>query len=150
MLERDALIRLCRARDRLRGDLEDPLTVDGIAAEAGMSTSHFIRRFAAVFGETPHQVRIRARLDRAKELLAAGERSVTDVCMEVGFSSLGSFSDSFARRVGVAPSVYGGGNRSVVTDSGATIPAVPGCFGLMCGVDGSAIFEKQSLPTEAD
>jgi AraC-like DNA-binding protein len=149
MLERDALTRLCHARDRLRRDLEDPLTVEGIAAEAGMSTSHFIRRFAAVFGETPHQIRIRARLERAKELLAAGERSVTDVCMEVGFSSLGSFSDSFARRVGVAPSAYGG-KRSNGRSSGAARPAVPGCFGLMCGVDGGAIFEKQSVRAEAD
>ena len=71
-----------------------------------MSPYQFIRRFCAVFGETPHQFRIGARLDRAKQLLAVSDYSVTDVCMEVGFSSLGSFSDLFARRVGVAPSAF--------------------------------------------
>ena len=74
--------------------------------DAAVSPFHFIRQFQALFGETPHQYRIRARLERAKDLLESSDYSVTDVCMEVGFSSLGSFSDLFARRVGMAPSVY--------------------------------------------
>jgi len=69
-----------------------------------MSPFHFIRQFEAVFGATPHQFRIQTRLDRAKQLLALSDYSVTDVCLEVGFSSLGSFSDLFARRVGAPPS----------------------------------------------
>src|SRR6185503_13036701 len=100
------LSRLCRARDRLREMDGEPLTIDAVAREAAVSPFHFIRQFQALFGETPHQYRIRARLERAKELLASSDYSVTDVCMEVGFSSLGSFSDLFARRVGMPPSVY--------------------------------------------
>lgn len=69
-----------------------------------MSPFRFIRRFHAVFGSTPHQFRIDTRLNRAKVLLAGRDLSVTDVCLEVGFTSLGTFSDLFARRVGAPPS----------------------------------------------
>jgi AraC-like DNA-binding protein len=97
--------RLCVARDRLRErDARVPLA--RVAREARLSTGELIRRFAALFGETPHQYRLRERLDRAKRLLARSERSVTEVCMDVGFSSVGSFSAWFARRVGHAPSAY--------------------------------------------
>jgi AraC-like DNA-binding protein len=75
---------------------------------ARWGTRHFtfIRQFEALFGVTPHQYRIQARLDLAKQLLASGQYSVTDVCMEIGFSSLGSFITLFAQRVGEAPSAY--------------------------------------------
>ena len=96
--------RLWVARERLRSTERVPLA--HVAREAGLSTGELIRRFAALFGETPHQYRLRERLDRAKRLLACGERSVTDVCMDVGFSSVGSFSAWFARCVGLAPSAY--------------------------------------------
>ena len=129
MLNRDLLARLCRARELLRDVEDDRLSVAQIARESGMSAFQFIRTFDAVFGVTPHQFRIEARLDRAKDLLAPGDRSVTEVCMEVGFSSLGSFSDQFARRVGVAPSRYRGTPR----------PA-PGCLTLMA--EAFAISEK--------
>ena len=89
-----------------------------------ISPFHFIRQFEAVFGVTPHQYRIDARLDAAKRLLAAGQHSVTDVCMEVGFSSLGSFSALFTRRVGEAPSAY----RQRVR---AKADLTPGCLSLM-------------------
>lgn len=97
-----------------------------------MSPFHFIRQFQAVFGETPHQYRIQARLDRAKYLLAVTDASVTDVCMDVGFSSLGSFSDWFARRVGSAPSLYRQRVRSEMTTPGV-LPEThtPGCLTLM-------------------
>jgi AraC-like DNA-binding protein len=111
VLNRELLARLCRARELLRDVEDERLSVAQIARECGMSTFQFIRTFSAVFGFTPHQFRIEARLDRAKDLLAAGDRSVTDVCMEIGFSSLGSFSDQFARRVGTAPSRYRGTPR---------------------------------------
>jgi AraC-like DNA-binding protein len=71
-----------------------------------MSRYHFVRRFRDAFGATPHQYLMRIRLDRARKLLTADAASVTDVCMDVGFSSLGSFSTLFARRVGVPPSSY--------------------------------------------
>ena len=128
------LVRLCRARDMLR-EIQDPkLSLREVAREAALSPYHFIRVFKAVFGETPHQVRIGARLDRARHLLSVGEQSVTDVCIEVGFSSLGTFSSLFARRVGSPPSVYRQRVRSMVQVPG-TIPRqlIPGCLSLMCG-----------------
>src|SRR5258706_9553225 len=106
MLTNDAFVRLCRARDMLREVDEGPLTIDDVAREAAMSPFHFIRQFSALFGETPHQWRIQARLDRARHPLALRDRSVTDGCMEVGFSSPGSFSALFARPVGTAPSPH--------------------------------------------
>jgi AraC-like DNA-binding protein len=142
MLTRSELTRLCRARDMLRETVEEPLSIRDVAREAAISPFHFIRRFQAVFGETPHQFRIQARLERAKHLLALSDYSVTDVCMEVGFESLGSFSDLFARRVGVAPSVYRRQIRSIVSVPEMLPRALyPGCLTLMGAA--FAIFEKQ-------
>lgn len=145
VLGHDLRVRLGRARDRLRGvDAPSP-SVAELAREARMSPFQFIRLFAAVFGDTPHQHRIAARLERARQLLARGEHSVTEVCVEVGFSSLGSFSDLFTRRVGVAPSVYRRRARATVQAPGMVPPAlIPGCFLLMCGPAGLqlAISEK--------
>ena len=134
MLHKEALFRLCRARDMLR-ELEDPaLSVRQVAACTGMSVHHFIRLFSAVFGETPHQYRTNGRLERARHLLTISDRSITDVCMDVGFSSLGSFSQLFSRRVGLSPSAYRRRFRPLVRVPGRLPPElVPGCFGLMCG-----------------
>jgi AraC-like DNA-binding protein len=132
MLTNDAFLRLCRARDMLREADDGPLTIDNVAREAAMSPFHFIRQFRALFGETPHQWRIQARLDRARRLLALGDCSVTDICMEVGFSSLGSFSALFARRTGTAPSVYRRRVRSMMATPGTLPPElIPGCLSLM-------------------
>jgi AraC-like DNA-binding protein len=106
MLTKDRLIRLCKARDQLRSLDQTESSIDKAAKSAAMSRYHFIRQFKAVFGEAPVQFRTRVRLDRAKHLLVYGESSVTDICMEVGFSSLGSFSSLFSRRFGHAPSTY--------------------------------------------
>jgi AraC-like DNA-binding protein len=142
MLTHDAFARLCRARDMLRETHDRTLTIEEVARDAALSPFHFIRQFRAMFGETPHQFRIQARLDRARRLLALSDYSVTDVCMEVGFTSLGSFSDLFARRVGVAPSVYRRQVRSVMPAPGV-LPGelTPGCLTLMGAA--FAIFEKQ-------
>ena len=114
-----------------------------------MSPFHGIRRCQAVFGDTPHQFRIQARLDRARELLALSDYSVTEVCTEVGFASLGTFSDLFARRVGAAPTVYRRQGRSIVPVPGV-LPRelTPGCLTLM----GAAFvtFEKQPQAVLAD
>ena len=128
------LVRLCRAREMLREIHGPELPLRQVAREAALSPYHFIRVFKAVFGETPHQVRIAARLDRARHLLSIGEQSVTEVCIEVGFSSIGTFSHLFARRVGSPPSVYRRRVRSMVQVPG-TIPGqlVPGCLSLMWG-----------------
>jgi AraC-like DNA-binding protein len=106
LLQREAFRRLCQARDLLAGDEEPAPSVEEVARRVAISPFHFMRQFEAVFGETPHQFRIGRRLERAKQLLARGQHSVTEVCMEVGFSSLGSFSELFTRRVGESPSRY--------------------------------------------
>jgi AraC-like DNA-binding protein len=141
MLTSDRFVRLCRARDMLREVGDRPLTIDEVAREAAISPFHFIRLFHALFGETPHQFRIRSQIERAKELLAVGDSSVTEVCMDVGFSSLGSFSDLFARRVGTPPSAYRRNVRSMVVVPG-TLPKelIPGCLTLMGPA--FAVFEK--------
>ncbi|WP_437618376.1 helix-turn-helix transcriptional regulator [Sorangium sp. So ce1151] len=132
LLGRDALRNLCRARDLLSEVHESRLSIEDVAREAAISPYHFIRQFEAVFGVTPHQYRIRRRLDLAKQLLASGQHSVTDVCMEVGFSSLGSFSALFAQRIGVPPSAYRRRLRAMVQVPGR-LPweLIPGCFSLM-------------------
>jgi AraC-like DNA-binding protein len=111
---------------------ETQVSIGDVAIQVGISQFHFIRQFEAVFGLTPHQFRIRSRLDRAKDLLALGHLSVTDVCMEVGFSSLGTFSALFTRRIGTTPSAYRRKVRTMVQVPG-TLPSalIPGCFGLM-------------------
>jgi transcriptional regulator GlxA family with amidase domain len=126
----------------LREVHDAPMSIREVAREAAMSPFHFIRRFQAMFGETPHQFRIGARLDRAKHLLALSDYSVTDICMEVGFSSLGSFSELFRRRLGTAPSGYRRQVRSVMCLPGV-LPRelTPGCLTLMGAA--FAIFEKQ-------
>jgi AraC-like DNA-binding protein len=115
-----------------------------VAREAGMSTFHFIRCFDAVFGATPHQFRIAARLDRAKQLLAAGNHSVTDVCLEVGFSSVGTFSSLFTSRLGETPSSFRRRMRPLVHVRGALPGAlVPGCLSLMEHLPASALSNFQ-------
>jgi AraC-like DNA-binding protein len=131
------MARLCHARELLRQVGADVPTVLEVATGSGMSQYHFIRLFKAVFGETPKQCQMRARLESAKRLLMLTEVSVTDICMEVGFSSLGTFSALFARRVGLAPSAYRDSTRPMVETPGR-IPKklIPGCFSLMCGPGG--------------
>lgn len=139
LLTPDAFRSLCQARELLEEFREQPLSIEDVAREACMSPFHFIRRFEAVFGLTPHQFRIRSRLDRARLLLALDRHSVTDVCLEVGFASLGSFSDLFARRVGVSPSAYRRRARVLVQVPGI-LPhdLFPGCLSLMGRLPASA------------
>lgn len=147
MLTQDVFRNLCLARDILR-DIDQPRSIREVAKGAAMSPFHFIRQFQALFGETPHQLRIQARLDRAKHLLALSDYSVTDVCMEVGFSSLGSFSDLFSRRVGVPPSAYRRRVRVLMPGPGVVpVQLAPGCLTLMAAA--FAIFEKRDLPGSA-
>lgn len=132
LLRHEGFRRLCRARELLREVREPSPSIDELAREVRISPFHFIRQFEAVFGVTPHQYRISTRVELAKQLLAAGQHSVTDVCMEVGFSSLGSFSALFTRRVGVAPSAYRRRARAMVHVPGAVpLDLTPGCLSLM-------------------
>jgi AraC-like DNA-binding protein len=132
LLRHEGFRRLCQARDLLRDAREPAPTIDQLAREVRISPFHFIRQFEAVFGVTPHQFRIASRIELAKALLAGGEHSVTDVCMEVGFSSLGSFSTLFARRVGETPSAYRRRIRTLVSVPGRRVAHLtPGCLSLM-------------------
>ena len=135
-----ALIRLWRARDLLADIGAANVSIEAAAREANLSSFHFIRRFEAVFGETPHQFRTRERLTEARRLLARGH-SVTDVCLDIGFSSLGSFSALFTRRIGVSPAAYQRNLRRCVYVPDWT-PHPPSCLLWMGGPDAIAIFEK--------
>ena len=103
--ERSDLVRLRRARDRMDRDYAEPLDVPALARDAAMSPGHFSRQFRAAYGETPYSYLMTRRIERAKALLRRGN-SVTDTCLTVGFSSLGTFSTRFTELVGVPPSVY--------------------------------------------
>ena len=98
--------RLLRARDAMDRSYAEPLDVAAVAAVAYLSEAHFIRSFRAAFGETPHRYLQRRRVERAKFLLRETDRSVTDICFDVGFGSLGTFSRTFSGIVGETPSDY--------------------------------------------
>ena len=97
---------LRRARDLMDREYARPLDVSALARAALMSPAHFSRQFRAAYGETPHAYLMTRRIERAKALLRLGELSVTDVCVAVGFSSLGSFSARFAELTGEPPTAY--------------------------------------------
>src|ERR671930_837094 len=92
--------RLLRARDAMDRTYAEPLDVPALARIACVSEAHFIRTFGATFGETPHRYLQRRRAERAMWLLRETDRSVTEICLEVGFTSLGSFSRTFCEIVG--------------------------------------------------
>jgi AraC-like DNA-binding protein len=97
-----------------------PLEVAELARAALMSTAHFSRRFRATYGETPYAYLMTRRIERAKALLRRGDMSVTEVCMEVGCTSLGSFSARFTELVGETPTAYRARDHSALA-------SVPGC-----------------------
>lgn len=98
--------RLWRARDFIDASFTQSIDLKGIAHVAELSPHHLLRLFRKVFGETPHQYLTRRRLEHAKALLLRSERSVTDICFDLGFESLGSFSLLFKTRVGVSPLAF--------------------------------------------
>ena len=115
----DELRRLRRARDQMDREYAQPLDVPALARTAMMSPAHFSRRFRAAYSETPYSYLMSRRIERAKTLLRMGEMSVTEVCMAVGCTSLGSFSARFTELVGQSPSEY----RARDHDLLRTIPA---------------------------
>lgn len=123
-----ALRRLLRARDLAHESFAAPLTVEDMARVAGLSRAHFIRSFKGAFGATPHEYLRDVRLEKARIALARGA-SVTETCMSVGFSSLGSFSRAFSARIGESPRAWQRRVRLLVP-SAELWPAVwiPGCF----------------------
>jgi AraC-like DNA-binding protein len=98
--------RLLRARNAMDRHYADPLDVDHLAGIAVMARSHFIREFRRVFGETPYRYLQRRRVERAMFKLRYTTDSVTDICMSVGFASVGTFSSTFSAIVGRSPSEY--------------------------------------------
>jgi AraC-like DNA-binding protein len=104
--ERANLAHLRRARDLIDREYARPLDVATLARTALMSTAHFSRQFRAAYGETPYSYLMTRRIERAKALLRLGQMSVTEVCLEVGCTSLGSFSSRFTELVGQTPSEY--------------------------------------------
>ena len=113
--------RLLRARDAMDRTYAQPLDVPALARIAHVSEAHFIRTFRATFGETPHRYLQRRRVERAMFLLRETDRSVTDICLDVGFNSLGTFSRTFRDITGETPTYYR-------THADAT--PVPTCFAM--------------------
>ncbi len=114
------LAHLRRARDLMDREYARPLDVAALARAALMSTAHFSRQFRATYGETPYAYLMTRRIERAKALLRRGDLSVTEVCIAVGCTSLGSFSARFTQLVGETPTAYR------ARDHGA-LASVPGC-----------------------
>ena len=115
------LAHLRRARDLMDREYARPLAVAALGRAALMSSAHFSRQFRATYGETPYAYLMVRRIERAKALLRRGEMSVTEVCMAVGCTSLGSFSARFTQLVGETPTAYR------ARDHGA-LANVPGCI----------------------
>jgi AraC-like DNA-binding protein len=106
--------RLLRARDAMDRAYAGPLDVRAVAAVAHISPAHFSRCFRAVFGESPHRYLQRRRVERSMFLLRESDRTVTDICFDVGFSSVGTFSRTFREIVGQTPSAYREGHGPIV------------------------------------
>jgi AraC-like DNA-binding protein len=119
--ELENLAHLRRARDLIDREYARPLEVSELARVALMSTAHFSRQFRAAYGETPYAYLMTRRIERAQALLRLGEMSVTEVCLEVGCTSLGSFSARFTQLVGQTPTAYRGRDHS-------RLASVPGCI----------------------
>ena len=119
--------RLCRARAFIHERYQEPIDLDQMSREACLSRYHFLRLFREEFQTTPHQYLIDRRIEKAKELLRHRRLTVTDVCFEVGFQSLGSFSTLFRDRVGDAPVNYRKQQRAAQSK-------IPTCFLNMYGL----------------
>jgi AraC-like DNA-binding protein len=119
--ELENLAHLRRARDLMDREYSRPLEVAELARAALMSTAHFSRQFRAAYGETPYSYLMTRRIERAKALLRLGDMTVTEVCFEVGCSSLGSFSASFTKLVRVTPTAYRARDHR-------ELQATPGCI----------------------
>jgi AraC-like DNA-binding protein len=132
LIDARGFARLCQVRGVLCDLREAPPSLAALAAGLGVSQFHLIRQFRAAFGTTPRQAQIDARLELARRLLASGGHSVTEACLEVGFTSLGSFSSLFRRRVGTTPADYRRRARRMVSVPGGVPPDLfPGCLSLM-------------------
>ncbi|MFL5644513.1 MAG: helix-turn-helix transcriptional regulator [Chloroflexota bacterium] len=133
--------RMLRARDAMDRAYAEHLDVAAVAAVAYVSEAHFIRTFRAVFGETPHRYLQRRRVERSMFLLRETDRSVTDICFDVGFSSLGTFSRTFHAIVGETPSHYRVGHGPIVA---------PNCVQMAATRPRDAAGLAATLPAQRD
>ena len=115
----DDLVRLRRVRDRIDREYQQPLDVEALARGAHMSAGHLSRQFRLAYGESPYGYLMTRRIERAMALLRRGDLSVTEVCFEVGCSSLGTFSTRFSELVGMSPSAY----RQLATEATGEMPS---------------------------
>jgi AraC-like DNA-binding protein len=113
---------LLRAKDLADARYFEPLDVPSMAAATTLSPAHFSREFRRAFGETPHQYLLTRRLERAAQLLRMTDRSVAEICLDVGLTSLGSFTTSFGRAYGLSPTAY----RSQYPPAASRV-RLPGC-----------------------
>lgn len=137
--------RLLRARDAMDRAYAEPLDVRTVAKVAHVSEAHFARSFRAVFGETPHRYLQRRRVERSMFLLRETDRSVTDICFDVGFTSLGTFSRTFRDIVGEPPSVYRLGHGPIVAPHCVQLAAMRPRYGV-----GELEQARSSSPGEAE
>jgi AraC-like DNA-binding protein len=118
--------RMLRARDAMDRAFSQPLDVAAVARVAHVSPAHFSRQFRATFGESPHRYLQRRRVERAMELLRDTDRSVTEICFDVGWGSLGTFSRTFREVVGESPSTY---RARFAGEAGAEL-RIPACWAM--------------------
>ena len=134
---------LLRSRDLADARYADPIGVEDMAAAAGLSRAHFSREFRRAFGESPRAYLLTRRLERAASLLRTTDRSVTDVCLSVGLQSLGSFTTSFTRTYGMAPTAY----RAAFPPA-AHLARVPACIVRAHARPQRRTFREDSAPPQ--
>jgi len=131
---------LLRAKDLIDARYREPLDVPALARAAHLSPAHFSREFRRAFGETPHQYLLTRRLERSAALLRTTDRSVSDVCLAVGLTSVGSFSTSFGRAFGLSPAAY-----RAAHEPPATHVRIPTCILQAYARPQSSSFREDSL-----
>lgn len=132
---------LLRAKDLADTRYGDPLTVADLARAARLSPAHFSREFRKAFGESPHAYLLTRRLERAAALLRGTDRSVADICVEVGLTSVGSFTTSFTRQFGRSPTAY----RAMFPPA-ATWALIPACVVRAYGRPQRRTFREDAAP----
>jgi AraC-like DNA-binding protein len=130
---------LLRAKDLADARYREPLDVATLARAAHLSSAHFSREFRRTFGDTPHQYLLMRRMERAAALLRNTDRSVAEICVTVGLSSVGSFTTTFSRTFGLSPTAYRAAHPPALTRA-----RVPTCVLLAQARPQSAVFEKTS------
>ncbi|MBJ7331636.1 MAG: helix-turn-helix transcriptional regulator [Solirubrobacteraceae bacterium] len=135
---------LLRAKDLADRRYADALSVDDLAAAAGLSRAHFSREFRKTFGETPHAYLLTRRLERAAALLRTTDRGVAEICLDVGLSSVGSFTTSFTRIYGKSPTAYRAAHPPA-----AQMARIPGCVLQFYGRPQHRTFREDSAGERA-